>query len=158
MSTSRSAAAPAWGGILVFGESLADHEVEPSGEPSGAVGCANQQLATKQAVGTVLRLTREIELGGQHATARRLHLDMDMAGAAGIDSGHDAAQPIPPFRIRELMAAQAETGIVVLAFGVGLPEIQQRARERFGGAGQDQSDQVDRLARHALLLEFNPLL
>ena len=33
------------------------------------------------------------------------------------------------------MAAQAETGIVVAAFVVGLPEIQQGAGERFAGAG-----------------------
>ena len=49
---------------------------------------------------------------------------MDMARAAGIDARHDAAQTVAPVGIRELVTAQAETGIVVLAFGVGLPEIQ----------------------------------
>ena len=53
---------------------------------------------------------------------------MDMAGAAGIGAGHDAAQSIAPFRVGELMAAQAETGIVVPALVVGLPEIQQGSR------------------------------
>ena len=102
-------------------------------------------------------LAGEIELGGQHAAVARLHLHMDVARAAGIKAGHDAAQPIAPFRIGELMAAQAETGIVVAALVVGLPEIQQGAGERLAGAGEHEADQFDRLPGHARFKQFDSL-
>src|SRR5438270_8282225 len=105
--------------------SSVEHEVETPGEPPFVFGGAHQELAAEQAVGTILSLAREIELGGQYAAAARLHLDMDMARAAGIDAGHNAAQPIASFGVAELMAAQAETGIVITALIVRLPEVQQ---------------------------------
>src|SRR6266446_4674047 len=135
---------------------LPDHEVEPPGERSRVFGCPHQQLLAKQAIGTVLCLTGKIELGGEHAAVARLHLNMDMARAAGINAGHDAAQSITSFRISELMAAQAETGIVIPAFVVSLPEIQQCSGERFAGAGEDEANQFDRLPRHAFFKEFDP--
>ena len=55
------------------------------------------------------------------------------------------------------MAAQAETGIVVAAFVVGLPEIQQGAGERFAGAGEHEADQFDRLSRYAFFKQFDAL-
>ena len=102
-----------------------------------------------------LRLAGEIELGGQHAAAGRLHLHMDMARAAGINAGHDAAQSITSFRIGELMAAQAETGIVIPAFVVSLPEIQQGSGERLAGAGEHEANQFDRLPRHAFFKQLD---
>src|SRR5258708_23763511 len=103
--------------------SLIDHEVEPPGEPSRVLRRAHQQRTAEQAVGPVLLLAGEIELGGQQAAAGRLHFHVDMARAAGIDSGHDATQPVAPVRIRELMTPQAQTRIIVLALGVVLPAI-----------------------------------
>ena len=82
---------------------------------------------------------------------------MDVARAAGINAGHDAAQSITAFRIGELMAAQAETGIVVAAFVVGLPEIQQGAGERFAGASEHEANQLDRLPCHALFEQLGSL-
>src|SRR5438128_3847990 len=75
-----------------FPESLTEHEVEPPGEPSRVLGCAHQQLAAKEHVRAILWFVGEIELGGQQAAAARLHLHMNMASAANIDAGHDAAQ------------------------------------------------------------------
>src|SRR6266446_9925044 len=136
---------------------LPDHEVEPPGERSRVFGCPHQQLLAKQAIGTVLCLTGKIELGGEHAAVARLHLNMDMARAAGINAGHDAAQSIAAFRISELMAAQAETGIVVAALIVGLPEIQQGAGERLAGAGEYEANQFDRLPCHTLFEQYGSL-
>src|SRR5688572_23703104 len=65
---------------------LPDHEVEPTSEPSGVLGGPHQQRLAEQAVGTVLRFAREIELGGQHAAAARLYLHMDVAGAPGVNA------------------------------------------------------------------------
>ena len=55
------------------------------------------------------------------------------------------------------MAAQAETGIVVAALVVGLPEIQQGAGERFAGAGEHEANQFDRLPCHALFEQLGSL-
>src|SRR5829696_9547367 len=82
---------------------------------------------------------------------------MDMARAAGINAGHDAAQSITAFRIGELMAAQAEAGIVVAALVIRLPEIQQGAGERFAGATEHEANQFDRLPGHALLEQLGSL-
>src|SRR6476661_354782 len=139
-----------------FSESLIEHEVETAGERSLVLGCAHQQLAAKEAVGAVLRLAGEIELSGQHAAAARLHLHMNMARAANIGAGHDAAQSIAPFRIGELMAAQTEARIVVPAFIVGLPELQQRSSERFTGAGEYEANQFDGLPGHTCFKQFAP--
>src|SRR5260370_10700082 len=140
----------------LFPKSLIEHEVETPGEPSLVLGCAHQQLAAKETVGAVLWLAREVELGGQHAAAARLHLHMNMARAADIGAGHDAAQSIAPFRVGELMAAQAETGIVIPAFTVGLPEIQQGSSERFTGAGEYEANQFDLLPRHTCFKQLGP--
>ena len=103
------------------------------------------------------RLAREIELGGEHAAGARLHLHMDMARAAGINAGHDAAQSITSFGISELMAAQAETGIVIPAFVVSLPELQQGSGEWFASAGEHEANQFDRLPRHAGFKQLDAL-
>src|SRR5436190_23895282 len=82
---------------------------------------------------------------------------MDMARPAGINARHDAAQSKTPFRIGELMAAQAETGIVVTAFVVGLPEIQQGAGDRLAATGEHEANKFDRLPCHAPFEQFGSL-
>src|SRR5947208_5897936 len=81
---------------------------------------------------------------------------MNMAGAANIGAGHDAAQQIAPFRVGELMAAKAETRIVIPAFIVGLPEIQQGPSEGFAAAGEYEANKFDRLPRHTLFKQLGP--
>src|SRR5262245_25411734 len=136
---------------------LTQHEIKTASEPALVLGGADQQFPAEQAVGTVLGLAREIELGGQHASAARLHLHMEVAGAGGVGAGHDAAQPEASVSVGELMAAQAEAGIVVLALVVGLPEIQQRTRDRLAIACEHEAGQFDRLAGHAGFQQFDPL-
>ena len=105
----------------------------------------------------VLGLAWEIELGGQHAAAARLHLHMDVARAADIGAGHDTAQPEAPVGVGELMTTQAEAGIVIPALVVGLPEIQERTRDRLAIARQHETDQFDRLPGHAGFKQLDPL-
>src|SRR3981081_1861610 len=101
-----------WGRMSeFFPKGLIEHEVETPGEQSLVLRRAQQELAAKQAVGTILRLARGIELRVAQPAAARLPLQMDVARAANIGPRHDAAQPIAPLRVGELMAAQAETGI-----------------------------------------------
>ena len=61
---------------------------------------------------------------------RALHLDVDVAGAAGLETGDDRPQPVAPARVGELVAAEAITVVVVLAVRVRLPEVEQRAADR----------------------------
>src|SRR5882757_7860723 len=55
------------------------------------------------------------------------------------------------------MAAQAETEIVIPAFIVGLPEIQQGSGVWFAGAGKYEANEFDWLPRHVSFKQFDPL-
>src|SRR5215475_9484841 len=63
-----------------------EHEVEATGDPALRValdrrlGGAHDQLAPEQAVALVLVLAGKIDLGRHDASARRLQLDVDVAG------------------------------------------------------------------------------
>src|SRR5262252_7162463 len=99
-----------------------EHEIEPCGEGALGLGHAHLQLAAEQSVATVHRLVRKIELGGEHALLRRLHLDVIVAGAAGIERRQDGAQAVAALGIGEQVSAIAKAGVVVLAALVGMPE------------------------------------
>jgi hypothetical protein len=55
------------------------------------------------------------------------------------------------------MAAQAETGIVIPAFIVGLPEIQQGPGVGFAGTREHETDQLNGLPGHAGFKQLDPL-
>jgi hypothetical protein len=55
------------------------------------------------------------------------------------------------------MPAQAEAGIVVFAFVIGLPQVDQRARHGAARPRQNKADELDRLARHAGLDQLGAL-
>ena len=69
---------------------------------------------------------------------------MVVAGAAGIERGHDGAELIAPRFVGEHMPAAAEAAIVVIAFIIGVPQIDQRARYRPAVARQNKPRQYDR--------------
>src|SRR5262249_52023123 len=91
------------------------HEIEPGGEAVPRLGHAHQQLTPKQAVAAVHRLVGEVELGREHRPFWRLHLDVIVPGAAGIDRRQDGAKAVTPLPVAEQVAAVAEAGVVVLA-------------------------------------------
>src|SRR5207302_1275666 len=88
------------------------------------------ELAPEQAVALVLELVGKIELRGQYPPAGRLHLHVDMPGAAGIQRRQDRLQAIAALGIAELVPAIAETAVVVVAVFIGVPEIEQRIPRR----------------------------
>src|SRR5262249_11667385 len=57
-----------------------EHEIEPCGEPVAGLRHSHHQLAAEQSVAAVHRLVRKVELSGEHASLRRLHLDVVVAG------------------------------------------------------------------------------
>src|SRR5262249_9954323 len=62
-----------------------EHEIEPRGEAVPGLGHSHQKLAAKEAIAPVHRLVRKIELGREEPLLRRLHLDVIMAGAPGVE-------------------------------------------------------------------------
>src|SRR5262249_51575796 len=74
------------------------------------------------------------ELGGEHALLRHLHLDVIVTRAAGIERGQDGAEAVAALGIGEQVPAIAKSAIVVRAAVVGVPEIDERARNRPTGA------------------------
>src|SRR3954468_20163859 len=105
----------------------AQDEPEARAAPVADAADVHEQRAVENVVGAVARLAGEVELRREDLPVRALHLDVDVARAAGIEAGHDRPQREAPARIGELVPAQAEAVVVVLAVRVGLPEVEQRA-------------------------------
>src|SRR5262249_61163237 len=97
---------------------------------------------------------RKIELSGEHALLRRLHLDVVVAGAAGKERGQDGAQAVAAVGIGEQMPAIGKAGVVVLAALVGMPEVEERLRDRPAGAGQNLPAELDSPRRAVRLDEI----
>ena len=68
---------------------------------------------------------------------------MIVAGAAGVERGQNGAEAVAALGIGEQVPAIAESGIVVRAVLVGVPEIDERARKRAAGASENLSAQFD---------------
>src|SRR5215472_18423313 len=131
-----------------------EHKIEPRDEPVTSLGHSHHQLAAEQSVAAVHRLIRKIELGGEHALLRRLHLDVVVAGAAGIERRQDGAQAVATLAIGEQMPAIAKAGAVVLAALVGMPEVEERLRDGPAGTRQDLPAELDRPRRAVRLDEI----
>src|SRR5688572_26426959 len=54
-----------------------------------------QQRRIVDPIARVAGLIWKVELRRQHALLWRLHLDVEVAGAAGIEAGHDGLEHIP---------------------------------------------------------------
>ena len=89
--------------------------------------------------------------------APRLSDDMDVASAAGVEPRHDSLQLEATVLIRELVAAQAIALVVVDPRIVGLPEIEQGARNRLTVCGVDVAGDDEPHSRHPRLEQRLPL-
>ena len=99
----------------------------------------------------------KVQLRGQHASARRLDLQVIMTRAALVRGRHDGEKAIAALRVGELVAAQAEARIVVLTLGVRMPDVHQRPLERAAAAREHEASQLDRLALEPRLAQIGPL-
>ena len=115
------------------------------------------QLGREDAVAVVVRLAGEVELGGQDGAVGGLDLDVDVAGPAGVEAGHDRLQPPGAVGVAELVAAQAVALVVVLAGVVGLPEVEQGPLDRAAVGGQHGPGDDQALPAHAGLQQRGPL-
>src|SRR5882762_7472419 len=124
--------------VRTLSASKVDDEIECSFARAFG-GHAHLQVGTVESVAAVARLVSEIELRGQDALSRGLHLDVDMPGAPGVFRRNDGLQPIAPLRVGELVAAIAKSAVVVLAVLVRVPEIEQGIGHGLASGGQDLS-------------------
>ena len=86
----------------------------------------------------VAGLAREVELGGEDRLVRRLHPDVDVARPPRVEPGDDRLEPVAALLVSELVAPEAEAGVVVLAPVVGLPEVEERPGDRPAVGRQDR--------------------
>src|SRR5262249_40504566 len=141
------------------GQGLAhiEHEIEAPRAALARPLHLHHQLAAEQTVAAVPGFVGEVELGGEQAAARWLHLHVIVPGAALVRRRHDGEEPVAPLRVRVLVPAQAKAGIVVVAGIVRVPEIDQRAPYRPAAPGQHQTDEFHRLALDAGLAQVGAL-
>lgn len=107
-----------------------------------AGGPAAQTLISgrvEEGVGAVARLAGEVQPGGEHRTAGRLRLHVEVPGAAGVEARHDRAQRVRAGGVRELVAPLGVSAHVVGAGVVGLPEVEQGAGQRDAVAAEDMA-------------------
>ena len=115
------------------------------------------QRSIEDAVIFVPRLAREIELGGEDAATRSLHLDVIVPRAAGIKAGDDGLEHEAALRVAELVAAQAVALVIVFAGRIAVPEIEQRAVDRPAAAIEHEAGEGEALARHPVLKQVGAL-
>src|SRR5206468_5165837 len=132
-------------------------EVERRRPGVGAVPNAQDELAPEDGIARVTGFAGEIELGREHRSLRRLYLDVNMAGPPGVAAGYDRLEAIAALVVGVLMAAQAIAGVVVRAAVVGVPDVDQRARNRLAAREPDHAGDDDLDAAHARLDERRPL-
>src|SRR4029453_2216779 len=134
-----------------------DDEVEARRHAGARAGDLHQQLAMEEAVAGVEGFAREVELRGQEPLAGRLHLDVIVPRAPGIEPRLDGAEAIAALRVGEDMAAIAEAAIVVVAALVRMPQIDERALDRTAAAREHVTCQLDRPTLAARLREVEAL-
>ena len=100
--------------------------------PSAVSRTATSSAGSKRPSRRFSRLAGKVELRGEDGLARGLDLHVDVPRAARVDAGHDGLEPIAPALVGELVTAQGEARVVVLAPRVGLPRVDQRARRPAG--------------------------
>src|SRR5439155_8677741 len=95
-------------------------EVESGGLAVAGVPDGHHEVLTKDTITLVARLVGEIELGRERRLIGRLHLDVDMARAAGVEAGDDRLQAKAAVGVGELVPAHLEAAVVVVTPVVGL--------------------------------------
>lgn len=80
-----------------------------------------------------------------------------MPCAAGIEARHDSMEIKSALIVGENVAAQAETGVVVIAFTIRMPEVDQCAGYRAARACEHVARKIDRLPLDAALSQIAPL-
>src|SRR5262252_3126748 len=112
--------------------------------PSPASAIRNHQFAAEQSIAAAHRLVRKVELSGEHASLRRLNLDVVVAGASGVERRQDRAQAVAAVGVGKQMPAIAKADVVIVAALVGMPEVEESARDRLAGARENLPAELDR--------------
>src|SRR6516164_2281351 len=89
--------------------------------------------------------------------ARRLDLDVIVPRAAGVKRRHDGAKAERAVGSSDDMATISETDVVVLAFVIGMPEIDYRSAKRAAASRQHKARKFKRAASSARLAQVTAL-
>src|SRR5262245_7383774 len=134
-----------------------EHEVEASGETAAGLGDLHQKLTAEQAIAAVLGLARKVELRGEQSAPGRLYLDVVVARAALVGRRHDREKAVASLSVGKLVPAQAEARIVIITGVIGVPEINQRARQWPARTCEHEAGKLDRLPLDAGLAQVEAL-
>ena len=104
-----------------------DHEVEASKLPVAGAIYGQKQRVVENPVIRIAGLAWKEELGGKDASARTLNLEVEMAGAAGIERRYDRIEPLASLHVGELMTTQAKSVAVVFSVFVRMPDLHEAA-------------------------------
>src|SRR5262249_20608497 len=85
--------------------------------------------------------------------ARRLNLDVIMPRAAGVDRRHDGAKTERAVVSSGDVSTISKTYVVVLAFFIGMPEIDHGSGKRAAASRQHKASKFDRTASSARLAQ-----
>src|SRR5262249_48705880 len=87
---------------------------------------------------------RKQNMGGGPPPLRRLNLDVVVAGASGVERRQDRAQAVAAVGVGKQMPAIAKADVVIVAALVGMPEVEESARDRLAGARENLPAELDR--------------
>src|SRR5262249_55567748 len=132
-------------------------EVEARRHAGFWAGDLHQQLAVEEVVAGIEGFARKIELRRQQPLPGRLHLDVIVPRAPGLEARLNGAEAIAALRIGKDMAAIAEAAIVVRAALVRMPQIDERVLDRAAAAREHVACKLDRPALAALDPEVEAL-
>ena len=86
---------------------------------------------------------------GEHLLTRSLDFHVNMACATRILSGDNGFQVIAPLIVRELVAAQLETSVIVIPVAICMPEVQPGMSNRLACGGKHVPRDRKRRSREA---------
>jgi hypothetical protein len=87
-----------------------------------------QEPLIEQPVSLIEWLAREVELSCEELSPGSLRLEMIVPGAPRISGGNDRVEPPTTLVIHLLMATKPESGIIISADVIRMPNLEERTR------------------------------
>jgi hypothetical protein len=88
-----------------------------------------QEPLVEKPVSLIEWLAREVELSREELSRGPLHLEMIVPGTPRISGGNDRVEPPSTLVIHLLMATKPESGIIVSADVIRMPNLEERTRD-----------------------------
>jgi hypothetical protein len=102
-------------------------------------------------------LVGKIKLRGQQTAARRMNLNVVVPRAPGVDRRHDSVKAERAVGSSYDVATISETGVVIFAFLISMPEIDHRSAKWAAVTRQHKAGEFEPTAFSARLAQITPL-